>query len=309
MNLIIVAKPFTTPRVFRFGDFRSRARLCLGITGLFTLVAALGAVAGVKLLGPAAVRDEVAQARIELEQQRAEVTRLNESVARDMNALTLRLGLLQAEATRLNALGERLAKIGKLEDGEFNFREEPGLGGPTAPEMVYALSGGDVAQAVDDLETQLARQSHQLTMLESLLLDRSLDQSLLPAGMPVRSGYASSGYGFRVDPFTGARHFHAGVDFNGPRGSDILAVAGGVASFVGWKPQYGNVVEIDHGNGYMTRYGHNDRIVVEEGTPVKSGQVISKMGSTGRSTGNHVHFEVWQNGRLANPSQYIRAIR
>ena len=309
MNLIIVAKPFSTPRVLRFGDFRSRAKLCLGIAGLFTLIASIGAVAGVKLLGPAAVRDEVAQARMELEQQRSEVTRLNESVTRDMNALTLRIGLLQAEATRLNALGERLAKIGKLEDGEFNFREEPGLGGPTAPEMVYALSGGDVAHAVDELETQLARQSHQLTMLESLLLDRSLDQSLLPAGMPVRSGYASSGYGFRVDPFTGSRHFHAGVDFNGPRGSDILAVAGGVASFVGWKPQYGNVVEIDHGNGYMTRYGHNDRIVIEEGMPVKAGQVISKMGSTGRSTGNHVHFEVWQNGRLANPSQYIRAIR
>lgn len=309
MNLIIVAKPFATPRVLRFGDFRSRAKLCLGIVGVFALVAALGAVAGAKLFGAAGVRNEVAQARMELEQQRWEVIRLNESVTRDMNALTLRIGLLQAEATRLNALGERLAKIGKLEDGEFNFREEPAMGGPTAPEMVHALSGGDVAQAVDDLETLLARQSHQLTMLESLLLDRKLDQSLLPAGMPVRSGYASSGYGYRLDPFTGARHFHAGVDFNGPRGSDILAVAGGVAVFVGQKPQYGNVVELDHGNGYMTRYAHNDRFMVEEGMPVKAGQVIARMGSTGRSTGNHVHFEVWQNGRLANPSQYIRAIR
>jgi len=166
-----------------------------------------------------------------------------------------------------------------------------------------------MTRSIDELEAQFDRQSRQLGMLESVLFDRKLDQSLLPAGIPVRAGYVSSGYGYRADPFTGRSDFHPGVDFNGQRGADVLAVAGGVVSYAGAKPGYGNVVEIDHGNGYMTRYGHNDKNIVQAGDPVKAGEVISKMGRTGRATGVHVHFEVWLNGRLLNPSEYIHAIR
>jgi murein DD-endopeptidase MepM/ murein hydrolase activator NlpD len=308
MNIIIVAKPFSTPKVLRLTSLRSAAPLILLGLGLLSGTAVVGAVAGSQFVAPSAARKELQAAREELDRQKAAVQRVNDSVGRDMNALALRIGKLQAETTRLNALGERLAKIGKLDDGEFNFREEPALGGPeTTPQI--EIDANDVAKAVGSLESQLARQSQQLSMLESLLLDRELDQSMLPAGLPVHSGYASSGFGYRSDPFTGKADFHPGIDFNGQKGADILAVAGGVVSFVGQKPGYGNVVEIDHGNGFVTRYAHNDKNLLDEGTPVRAGDLIAKMGNTGRSTGVHVHFEVWQNGRLVNPSQYIRAMR
>lgn len=308
MNIIIVAKPFSTPKVLRLADWRSIAPFATAIGGVFSLAVLCGAILGARYIGPSAVRDELSAARAELGAQRAEVGRLNETVERDMNALALRIGKLQAEAMRLNALGDRLAKVGQLDDGEFDFRAEPAMGGPEVGAQLK-LDASDVERAVGDLETQLARQAEQLNMLEALLMDRELDQSLLPAGLPVRSGYASSGFGYRTDPFTGKPDFHPGVDFNGVRGADVLAVAGGVVSFVGRKPGYGNVVEIDHGNGYLTRYAHNDRNTIEEGTAVRAGDVIAKMGSTGRSTGVHVHFEVWQKGKLVNPSQYVRAMR
>ncbi len=308
MNIIIVAKPFSTPKVLRLADWRSVAPFLAAVGGVFGLALLGGAILGAHYIGPSALRDELVAARGELSAQRAEVTRLNETVERDMNALALRIGKLQAEAMRLNALGDRLAKVGQLDDGEFDFREEPAMGGPEL-KTVLKLDAGDVAGAVGQLEAQLTRQSDQLSMLEALLMDRELDQSLLPAGLPVRQGYASSRFGYRTDPFTGKPDFHPGVDFNGVRGQDILAVAGGVVAFVGRKPGYGNVVEIDHGNGYLTRYAHNDRNTVDEGTAVRAGDVIAKMGATGRSTGVHVHFEVWQKGKLVNPSQYLRAMR
>jgi murein DD-endopeptidase MepM/ murein hydrolase activator NlpD len=226
-----------------------------------------------------------------------------------MDALALRLGKLQAEAMRLNALGERLAAVGKLDDGEFDFRTEPALGGPKSSAPAVSLSAAEVDSALQRLEAQFDRQSAQLGMLESVLFDREVDLGLMPAGLPVRAGYQSSGFGYRADPFTGRPEFHGGVDFNGPRGSDVVSVAGGVVSYAGKKPGYGNVVEIDHGNGYMTRYAHNDRNLVEAGTPVRAGEVIAKMGASGRATGVHVHFEVWLNGRLVNPAEYLRAIR
>jgi len=131
----------------------------------------------------------------------------------------------------------------------------------------------------------------------------------MPAGIPVRYGYSSSGFGTRTDPFSGRTEFHTGVDFNGPAGSDVLAVAGGVVSFVGVRDGYGNVVEIDHGNGYVTRYAHNQRNLVDVGRTVRGGDVIAKMGSTGRATGNHVHLEVFLNDKLVNPTEYVRKLR
>jgi murein DD-endopeptidase MepM/ murein hydrolase activator NlpD len=248
-------------------------------------------------------------ARAQVATQGDALRKVQASVARDMDALALRLGRLQAEAMRLNALGERLAKMGHLDDSEFNFSAEPALGGPPASKSMAAMSLPDVTSALDLLEDQLGDQAERLGVLEAVLLDEKLEQSLLPAGMPIRQGFISSRYGNRTDPFTGRSEFHAGVDFNGTRGQDILAVASGVVSFAGRKPGYGNVVEIDHGNGYMTRYAHNDRNVGEVGDPVKAGEVIAKMGASGRATGTHVHFEVWLNGRIVNPAQYITAIR
>jgi hypothetical protein len=309
MNIIIVAKPFSTPRVVRFGSLRSYAVVAAAATTVLAVIAGMGILVGAKWVAPSQAQVELDEARARISAQHGELDEVRQAVARDIDAIAIRVGRLQAEASRLNALGDRLAKVGKLDDGEFDFTGEPALGGPAATTQASALSVGEVTSALDRLEQKFEQQSNQLGLLESVLFDREVDQSLMPAGMPVRVGYVSSGFGYRADPFTGRSDFHPGIDFNGEKGADILAVAGGVISYSGQRPGYGNVVEIDHGNGYMTRYAHNSANLSQVGDAVRAGDLIAKMGATGRATGTHVHLEVWLNGRLVNPSQYIHAIR
>ncbi|MBK7144239.1 MAG: M23 family metallopeptidase [Xanthomonadales bacterium] len=306
MNIIIVAKPDAGTRVFSLSDRRVRAAVGITLAALFLSLVALGAWFGAAFLGPSRLRDQLSGTRSELAAQQGEVERLTGVVSRDMNALALRLGRIQAETTRLNALGGRLAKLGKLDDGEFNFGSDPDLGGPEGGGLLAAVAPNQISTAIGRLERQLASQSRQLSVLEELLADRELDASLMPSGTPVRSGYISSRYGYRADPISGAPDFHSGIDFDGDYGTEILAVGSGVVSFSGVKPGYGNTVEIDHGNGYVTRYAHNSKNLVAVGDPVRDGDVIGKVGSTGRSTGTHVHFEVWRDGRVINPNEFVR---
>jgi murein DD-endopeptidase MepM/ murein hydrolase activator NlpD len=146
-------------------------------------------------------------------------------------------------------------------------------------------------------------------LLENLLVDRDLEAEFMPSGMPVRSGFMASNFGTRIDPFNGSRAFHAGVDFDGNKGTDILTVASGVVIFAGRHPSYGNMIDIDHGNGYVTRYAHNDKNLVKVGDVVTAGQLVAKMGSTGRATGSHLHFEVWFEGKAINPKKFVSVIR
>lgn len=309
MNIIIVGRPGSTPRTLKFGvEHTSTALVAACVLGV-AMMLGIGVAIGVAVGGPAMARAELAETRAQLAEQSRQLDEARQRVQRDTDALALRLGQIQAEATRLNALGQRLARIGKLEDGEFDFTQPPAVGGSARPTLVGPPRAADVGGALDSLEDQLSRQGEQLRMLEVVLFDREVERTLMPAGIPVRVGYMSSGFGSRADPFTGRPEFHGGVDFAGPRGTQILAVAGGVVSFSGTKPGYGRLVEIDHGNGYMTRYAHNDRNKVDVGDPVRHGDVIAAMGNSGRASGVHVHFEVWQNGRLVNPSEYLAAIR
>ena len=306
MNLIIVASFLKAPHRLSLRDPKLIAVALAGVL----LLGGAGFGAGwlarsgdsVALQKLQALNDELSAQRLALEDARRHTDE-------EMNAMAARLGQLQAEANRLNALGERLTQIGQLDDGEFDFAEPPALGGPEDMGAVVQRSRAELVDSLDHLAQQLQRQGEQLGVLESLLLDRDLRQSMLPAGSPVRSGYASSNYGMRIDPFTGRSHFHAGVDFNGPRGSDILSVADGVVVFSGRNAGYGNMVDIDHGNGYVTRYAHNQENLVALGERVRAGDVIAKMGSTGRSTGSHVHIEVLHNGRPVNPHPFLRQAR
>lgn len=306
MNVIIVAKFLRAPQKFSFDQPRTIALCAAGLLGILSLGAGVGyaasLVTGDNGLQAQTLRDQIEQQRDELDATRGDAQR-------ELNAMAIKLGELQAQATRLNALGERLTQIARLDDGEFNFAEAPAVGGPQSDALAAVPTGTELHSSIDELGSRLSMQSEQLLLLESLLSDRDLDASLLPTGLPVRSGYASSGYGTRADPFSGYSAFHRGVDFNGPRGSDVLTVAEGVVAFAGKRSGYGNVVEIDHGNGYRTLYGHNLQNMVKEGERVKAGDVIAKMGATGRATGNHVHFEVWLNGKVVNPSQYLRNAR
>lgn len=225
---------------------------------------------------------------------------------RDLNALSLRLGTMQAHVARLDALGERLATLAGLPGGEFDFAIAPALGGPAAADAGQARPE-DVVDGLRRLGAELADREDKLQAIESLLMDRKLEASIRPGGEPLAGGWMSSGFGVRSDPVTGRREFHRGVDFTGAPGSDVLAVADGIVTWEGRRPDYGFSIEITHGDGYVTSYSHNKENLVRVGDKVVRGQLIGRMGATGRTTGAHVHFEVLRDGKVVNPLPYITA--
>ena len=273
------------------------------------------AVAGLLLLIAAAVYTGTHLADDEFESvakwqgmvagQQAEIAETRSNARADIDALTLRLGTMQAQMLRLNALGERLVDQGDLDKEEFDFDAVPAVGGPGGEVEVQSVPLADFLSMLDMLDSEMVDREQKLSVLESLLLSRSLRERVMPSGKPIAEGWLSSKYGKRNDPFTGKQDFHKGLDFAGKKGSEVVTVGDGVVSWAGKRSGYGNLIEINHGNGYSTRYGHNQSHLVKAGDKVKKGQQIALMGSTGRSTGPHVHFEVLQNGKTVNPSKYI----
>jgi murein DD-endopeptidase MepM/ murein hydrolase activator NlpD len=245
----------------------------------------------------------------EMETQRDEVATARQKVDEDMDALAMRLGALQAKVIRLDALGERLTEMADLDKGEFDFSNQPAVGGPENPNTVESMPVPDFVQSLDSLSRQLDNRAEQLALLETMLMSRSLQEEVRPAGRPIKRGWTSSYYGMRTDPFTGRREFHKGMDFAGKEGSDVIAVGAGVVTWAGDRYGYGKLVEVNHGNGYATRYGHNKEILVSVGDTVKKGQTLAHMGSTGRSTGPHVHLEVLYKGKPVDPKKYALATR
>jgi murein DD-endopeptidase MepM/ murein hydrolase activator NlpD len=263
----------------------------------------VGALLGVGFLaGGAAGLVGTAGLRMQLGSQQAQLASTQRQSQREINALAARLGELQAEANRLNALGERLTRIGQLQDGEFNFDKPVGVGG-AGP--VRDISAPELREGLDTLNRQFADSGEQLSVLESMLFNRQLDMNSVPSREPIANSYITSSFGRRADPIVGGSQFHKGIDFEADVGDPVLAVADGVVSYSGVRSGYGNVIEIDHGNGYVTRYAHNSRLERRVGELIRAGQEIAKAGSTGRSTGAHVHFEVWENGRYVNPRKFL----
>jgi len=224
------------------------------------------------------------------------------SAESELDALAARLGKMQANVIRLNALGQRLVKVAKLDSKEFDFKNTPAYGGPAEAENVASMRFDDV---VANLDKQLASREEQLDVLEEIIMHRQLRRESKPRGRPITKGWTSSYFGKRTDPFTGRLAMHKGMDFAGKEGSEIVAVASGVVTWASDRYGYGELIEINHGNGYSTRYGHNAKLLVSVGDSVEKGQAISTMGSTGRSTGPHVHFEVLKNDRQINPSKFV----
>jgi murein DD-endopeptidase MepM/ murein hydrolase activator NlpD len=263
----------------------------------------VGALLGVGFLaGGAAGLVGTAGLRLQLGNQQAQLATAQRQSQREIKALAARLGELQAEANRLNALGERLTRIGQLQDGEFNFDKPVGVGG-AGP--VRDISAPELREGLDTLNRQFADSGEQLSVLESMLFNRQLDMNSVPSREPIANSYITSSFGRRADPIVGGSQFHKGIDFEADVGDPVLAVADGVVSYSGVRSGYGNVIEIDHGNGYVTRYAHNSRLERRVGELIRAGQEIAKAGSTGRSTGAHVHFEVWENGQYVNPRKFL----
>ena len=279
-------------------------------------VAAIVGVGAVFLLGFKAAtfvgashpQQQVVAWRSELAQQRAIVENARQKAEDNLDALALRLGQLNAHVIRLDALGNRLTKMAGLDAGEFDFDSAPSLGGPEEPlNIADDFKVPNLLTALDALDSQVSDRAQQLEILEDFLLNRKLSSEVKPQGRPVSSGYMSSYFGQRSDPFTGRPAFHKGVDFAGKHGADVVAVASGVVTWSGPRYGYGEMVELNHGNGYVTRYAHNAENLVEVGDTVKKGELVAKMGSTGRATGPNLHFEVLQNGKVVNPLTYIKA--
>ena len=247
----------------------------------------------------------MAQLQQQLAGQEQTLDSTRREAQREVNALAARLGELQAQANRLNALGDRLTRIAKLGDGEFDFDKPVGVGGAERAEDMPAR---DLVDGLDGVQAQFGSAGRQLSVLEALLFDQELERNAMPSRSPVASSYITSGYGGRADPFGGGRAFHKGIDFDANTGDPVMTVADGVVSYSGVRSGYGNVVEVDHGNGFVTRYAHNSRNTVKVGDLVRVGQEIARAGSTGRSTGAHVHFEVWENGRVHNPRKFLGEI-
>ena len=228
----------------------------------------------------------------------------------EIDAMAVRMGQLQSQLLRLDALGERLVEIGRLDKGEFSFEEPPAVGGPEGIEGAEQQSAlPDLLVEMQHLERLIEDRQHQLALVEDLIMNSNLEESLHPAGRPITKGWISSYYGMRNDPFNGKRSMHKGMDFAGKEGSEVVAVAAGVVTWAGERYGYGEMIEINHGKGIVTRYGHNKKLMVEVGDRIKQGQVIATMGSSGRSTGPHVHFEVMKNGKAVNPTKYIQSKR
>ena len=238
----------------------------------------------------------------QLAEQQRELEQIERRSQQEINALAARLGELQAQANRLNALGERLTEAGQLEDGEFDFQGTPGQGGG---DIAGDMPREDLVAGLDEIQAKFDASGRQLSVMESLLFDRELENNTLPVRSPVRRSYITSGFGYRADPFGRGRAMHKGIDFDASVGDAVLSVADGVVSYSGSRSGYGKTIEVDHGNGYVTRYAHNSRLSVKVGDLVRAGQQVAKAGSTGRSTGAHVHFEVWENGRVVNPRKFL----
>jgi murein DD-endopeptidase MepM/ murein hydrolase activator NlpD len=227
-------------------------------------------------------------------------------VQQNLNAMAIKLGEMQAQLTRLDALGDRVAALAGVRD--LHLTDAPGIGGAAPTRMPpQNLSLGDFSAKLLELSRQLENRNDMLGLLESQLFEQAVKKKLMPTMLPVRAPFNASGFGRRIDPFTGQWAMHEGIDFLGEPGSPVVAAAGGVVVFAGFHPQYGYVVDIDHGNDLVTRYAHCSKLLVKEGDVVARGRKIAEVGSTGRSTGPHLHFEVRFRGVAQNPTKFLLA--
>ena len=244
----------------------------------------------------------------ELVRERGQIDDVRRVLQEKVNALAMRVGQMNANVIRLDALGQRLTRMAKIDDGEFDFADPPALGGADTSDGQPAQIP-DLTAMIDDLQTQLSSREQQLGVLENLILTRELNRQVYPEGRPVQDGFISSYFGRRTDPFTGYIAVHKGLDFAGPAGSAVSSVAAGLVTFAGERSGFGQMVEINHGNGLATRYCHNEKLLVKQGDMVSKGQEVALMGSTGHSTGPHLHFEVLKNGAQVDPLRFIGEAR
>ena len=242
--------------------------------------------------------------KLVLAAQQAEAERSRTFVQQNLGAMAVKLGEMQAQLTRLDAVGERLTAVAGVRD--IKLSSLPGLGGATTMLPPQNLSLGEFNEKLLALSRQIENRNDMLSVLEAQLFEQALKKKMLPTMLPVAAPYNASAFGRRIDPFTGQMAMHEGIDFLAELGTDVSAAAAGVVPFSGFHPQYGYMVDIDHGNDLVTRYAHLSKLFVKEGDVVQRGRRIALSGSTGRSTGPHLHFEVRFRGVAQNPAKFLQ---
>ncbi|MEA3278818.1 MAG: peptidoglycan DD-metalloendopeptidase family protein [Pseudomonadota bacterium] len=290
---------------------RRGARRCVAVG--FLGVAAMAAVAGGagfwygQLQSPEqqATGATVAELESMFDRERAALETAKKESLSHLDAIASRVGEMQAEILRLNALGERLVQMADLDAEEFDFENTPPVGGPDEVLETKETSLAELAGELTQMLGTITDRKRKLTELERSIMEKDLKKEASPSGWPVSSGYITSKYGYRKHPIRKRTHFHSGVDFAGKRGTPVVAVADGLVVYSGRKNGYGRMVEVRHMDGLITRYAHNQKNLVKEGELVEQGQTIAKLGSSGRSTGPHVHFEVLKDGKAVNPMKYV----
>lgn len=302
MNVIVFSKRLGRARQFEL----NRPMAMTVVLGLAAAILSGVLFLGVHLGRTSSPAAQVGKWGATLESQRLEVLAVKRELQERLDALATRVGQMNAHVIRLDALGRRLTEMANLDKGEFNFDSPPAVGGPEGLVEGAVATAPDLTAMLDDLTRQIKDRERQLSVLESMLSTRNLSRQIVPGGRPVTQGWISSYFGHRTDPFTGRKAFHRGVDFAGPAGAQVVAVASGVVTYTKERFGYGKTVEINHGNGYVTRYAHNQRVLVTVGETVKKGQPIALIGSTGRSTGPHLHFEVLKQGRAVDPMSFVK---
>ncbi len=237
--------------------------------------------------------------------QQEEKQKSTDFMRENLNAMAVKVGQMQAQLMRLDALGERLSALSGIKPTEFRFNEVPGRGGAVSTVPAVEMSADEFNRQLEQMQKQLESRTDYLGMLENELLDARIKKKLIPTVSPVDAGFNASSFGWRIDPFTGQNAMHEGIDFMVGVGTPIYAAAGGVVTVAEFHPEYGNMVEIDHGNDFTTRYAHASKLLVKTGEVVKRGQKIAESGGTGRATGPHLHFEVRYKGVAQNPARFL----
>lgn len=301
MHIILVSDRLATARTITI----TARHLALAVAGLVLTVLILSSLFSyVTVRHAAEVRLPFLQSLL-MSVREQESRKTQEFLRENLNAMAVRLGQMQAQLMRLDTLGERLGQLAGIKAPEAKPHDKPGQGGPfVAP--ARALTAEDLQHQLDQLSRQLESKSDYLGLIESELMDERVKRNQLPTALPVEAQWNASGFGWRIDPFTGEQAMHEGIDFIAETGTPIVAAAAGIVVTSEFHPQYGNVIEIDHGNDLLTRYAHASKLLVKHGAIVKRGQKIAEVGSTGRSTGPHLHFEVRYKGAAQNPSRFLR---
>ena len=305
-NLIVLKQSKTGTSSYHLSDNGLRRKLITLVALSFLTVLSAGIGAGYLLFNGNIDSDNVLKnMQSQVSQKQSEVQEFKEKVNRELDSLALQIGGLYAQSARINALGDRLTQIAKLEDAEFDFTTAPGVGGAGLELTNEENTPENLFESLFSIKENFKQQEEQLLLLSELLEEKDLDQQIKPSGKPIRNGWISSSYGTRTDPFTGKQAFHSGLDFSGKKGAIIQAAADGVVIWSGKRGDYGKMVEIDHGSGYITRYAHMSETKVNVGEKVTKTQEIGIMGKSGRATSEHLHFEVLKKNTKVNPWPFI----